>query len=107
MHHFRACRPASPSPPNTSAHLLGRPAACSAVRSQQFIAATARDLQQRAAKAAALEAALYPDTTKRLPPQTLESFFQRLMDDTQRRAQNKCVSSLASLNSPCSLPLRR
>jgi hypothetical protein len=39
-------------------------ACCRAVRAQQFIAFTRRDLEARQAKAAALEKQLYPDSTK-------------------------------------------
>ena len=39
-----------------------------AVRAQQFIAFTRRDLEQRKAKAAALERCVYPDNTKVRPP---------------------------------------
>jgi hypothetical protein len=39
-------------------------ACCRAVRAQQFIAFTRRELEARQAKAAALERQLYPDSTK-------------------------------------------
>ncbi|KAL4443818.1 hypothetical protein ABPG75_011555 [Micractinium tetrahymenae] len=60
-----------------------------AVRAQQFIAFTRRDLEVRRVKAKELEARLYPDQTKVLPKEEFDKFFDRLMADTQRRLQHK------------------
>lgn len=60
-----------------------------AVRAQQFIAFSRRDLEARKQKAKELEQQLYPDQTKVLPKEQFNAFFDRLMADTQRRSQNR------------------
>ncbi|KAL4449449.1 hypothetical protein ABPG77_007093 [Micractinium sp. CCAP 211/92] len=60
-----------------------------AMRAQQFLAVTQRDLEARKAKAKELEARLYPSQTKVLPKEDFDKFFDRLMADTQRRLQHR------------------
>jgi hypothetical protein len=60
-----------------------------AIRAQQFVAFTRLDLEQRRAKAAALERQVYPDHTRVLSKEEYEAFFDRLMADTARRAQHR------------------
>jgi hypothetical protein len=53
------------------------------------VAFTRLDLEQRRAKAAALERQVYPDHTRVLSKEEYEAFFDRLMADTARRAQHR------------------
>jgi hypothetical protein len=60
-----------------------------AVRAQQFVAFTRRDMAARRAKAAELERKVYPETTKKLSKEEYEAFFDRVLADTARRLQHR------------------
>ncbi len=63
------------------------------LRSQRFVRATEADARRREEHSAAALAALEP-RHKQLSPAEAEAFYARLLEDSERRARNRCAGKL-------------